>query len=109
MFRRPSYLLVSAFAWLGFNAITVWTVAFLAGVEIPRTVDGPARTTTGWAILEDVMLLALFAAQHSVMARRSVKARLSRVVPAELERTTYVLATNACLVLQLALWQPWGG
>ena len=109
MRRRPAYLLISAANWIGFIAITVWTMAFLADLVLPRTVDDPPRTTTGWAITLDVALLALFAVQHSVMARRSVKARLSRWIPTELERTTYVLATNACLALQLALWQPWGG
>ena len=108
MTRRPAYLLFSALGWLAFNAITVWTIAFLADVMLPRTVDGPSRMTTAWAIIVDVVLLALFALQHSVMARRSVKARLSRWIPAELERTTYVWATNLCLFLQLALWQPWG-
>ncbi len=67
----------------------------------------PQRTTTFWAVTTDVSLLLLFAVQHSVMARRGVKARLRRLVPVELERTTYVLATNLCLALLLALWQPW--
>lgn len=107
--RRYIYLFISATAWLGFNAVTVWTMVFLADEVIPRTVDGPARTTTGWAITIDLALLLLFAVQHSVMARRSVKSWLSRRMPAAVERTTYVWATNACLVLLLALWQPWGG
>jgi protein-S-isoprenylcysteine O-methyltransferase Ste14 len=107
--RRHLYLLLSACAWLAFNAITVWTMAFLADVVIPRTVDGDARTSTGWAITTDLALLGLFAVQHSVMARRSVKSWLSRRMPVALERTTYVWATNLCLLLQLALWQPWGG
>jgi protein-S-isoprenylcysteine O-methyltransferase Ste14 len=107
--RRYIYLAISAAGWLGFNAITVWTIAFLADVVVPLTVDGPARTTTGWAITIDLALLLLFAVQHSVMARRSVKTRLSRWMPAALERTTFVWATNACLALLLALWQPWGG
>ena len=82
-------------------------MAFLAGAALPRTVDGPQRTTTFWAVTIDVSLLLLFAVQHSVMARRTVKARLRRLVPVELERTIYVLATNLCLALLLALWQPW--
>jgi protein-S-isoprenylcysteine O-methyltransferase Ste14 len=102
-------LLISATGWLGFNAVIVWTMVFLADELLPRTVDGPARTTTSWAILVDLALLLLFAAQHSVMARHSVKTWLSRRMPAALERTTYVWATNTCLVLLLVLWQPWGG
>ena len=107
MSRRIVSLVISAAAWCGFVAITVWTIAFLAGVALPRTVDGPPRTTTAWAVAVDLALLLLFAAQHSLMARRPAKARIRRRVPAELERTTYVLATNTCLALLLALWQPW--
>lgn len=109
MTRRLLYLLLSATGWLAFNAITAWTMAFLADVVVPRTVDGDARTSTGLAITVDLALLGLFAVQHSVMARRSVKSWLSQRMPVALERTTYVWATNLCLLLQLLLWQPWGG
>ena len=109
MTRRPLHLVLSAAGWLGFQATVVWTMAFLADVVVPRTVDSPARAATPEAIIIDVALLLLFAVQHSVMARPSVKAWLGRRIPAPLERTTYVLATDACLVLLLAFWQPWGG
>lgn len=110
MSRRTVPLALSALGWLGFNAITVWTMAFLAGVVVPRTVDGPVRTTPARAIAVDLVLLLLFAVQHSVMARGEVKAWLARRIPATLERTTYVLATDVCLALLLAFWQPpWGG
>ena len=41
MSARRSHLVVSALGWLGFNAVMLWAVAFLAGVLVPRTVDGP--------------------------------------------------------------------
>jgi protein-S-isoprenylcysteine O-methyltransferase Ste14 len=107
--RRPTHLTLSAAGWLGFQLVILWTVAFLAGVVVPRTVDGPHRTSTAVAIVVDLGLLLIFAVQHSVMARRQVKAWLRQRVPEALERTTFVLATDACLVLLLALWQPWGG
>ena len=78
-------------------------------ILVPRTVDGPVRSTTSRALAIDLALLLLFAVQHSVMARQQVKAWLRRRIPAALERTAYVLATDACLVLLLVLWQPWGG
>jgi protein-S-isoprenylcysteine O-methyltransferase Ste14 len=109
MSRHPAHLLLSAVGWLGFSVVTLWTMAFLAGVVIPRTVDGPARVPTAWAVAADLSLLLLFAVQHSVMARRQVKSWLSRRIPKELERTSFVLATDICLVLLLVLWQPWGG
>lgn len=109
MSRRPLHLALSVAGWSGFVAVTAWTTAFLAGAVIPRTVDAPVRTTTTRAIAADLTLLLLFALQHSVMARPPVKAWLRRRMPAALERTSYVLATDVCLVLLLALWQPWGG
>ena len=109
MSRRPGHLALSAAGWFGFVAVMVWTMAFLASVVLPRTVDGPPRTSTARAVAVDLALLLLFALQHSVMARRQVKAWLARRIPAALERTTYVLATDVCLVLLLALWQPWDG
>ncbi len=108
MSRRSACLFLSAAAWLGFVAVTVWTIAFLAGVVVPWTVDGPARTTTARAVAVDLALLLLFAVQHSVMARRQVKSWLGRRIPKALERTSYVLATDVCLALLLVLWQPWG-
>ena len=106
---RRTHLVVSALGWAGFNAVTLWAVAFLAGVALPRTVDGPHRVGAAPALAVDLALLLLFAAQHSVMARRSAKAWLRRRIPAPLERTTYVLATNVCLALLFLLWEPFGG
>jgi protein-S-isoprenylcysteine O-methyltransferase Ste14 len=94
---------------VGFVVVVLWTFAFLVGVGVPRTVDGPARTTTEVAMVVDLGLLGLFAVQHSVMARPRFKSWLRRRIPASLERTTYVLATDVCLVMLLVLWQPLGG
>jgi len=105
---RLTHRAVSALGWAGFTAVMLWAVAFLAGVVVPRTVDGPHRVGTAAAVAVDLALLLLFAAQHSVMARRSVKSWLRRRIPAPLERTTYVLATNVCLALLFLLWQPFG-
>src|SRR3954447_10789113 len=109
MSRQPLYLVVSVVAWAGFVTVTLWTVAFLAGGVVSPTVDGPPRTNAAVAVTVDLALLLLFAVQHSVMARPKVKAFLRRRIPAALERTSYVLATDICLVLLLALWQPVGG
>jgi protein-S-isoprenylcysteine O-methyltransferase Ste14 len=106
---RRSHLAISALAWVGFNVVTLWAVVFLADVVVPRTVDGPDRASTAVALLVDLALLLLFALQHSVMARRQVKVWLRRQVPAQLERTSYVVATVACLALMFWLWQPFGG
>ncbi|MGN6743916.1 MAG: methyltransferase family protein [Amnibacterium sp.] len=108
MRTRRLLLSVSALGWIGFILVTLWTVAFLARVGVARGVDGPPRVGAPLAVLTDVGLLALFGVQHSVMARRRSKAWLRHVVPAALERTTYVLAADLALALLLVCWQPFG-
>ena len=54
---NPCSLFLSAVAWAGFVAVTLWTIAFLAGVVVPRAVDGPPRTTTAVAVAVDLALL----------------------------------------------------
>jgi protein-S-isoprenylcysteine O-methyltransferase Ste14 len=94
-------------AYLGFVAVSLYAIAFLADVAVPRTVDrgGPASAVSV-AVAVDVALLAVFAVQHSVMARPAFKRRWTRVVPAHVERATYVLATSAALALAFWQWRP---
>jgi methanethiol S-methyltransferase len=61
---------------------------------------------TATAVLVDVALLALFGVQHSVMARAGFKRWWTRIVPPSAERSTYVLASNICLIALLAGWYP---
>jgi protein-S-isoprenylcysteine O-methyltransferase Ste14 len=63
-------------------------------------------TFTAAAVVIDVALLALFAVQHSVMASAAFKRRWTRIVPPSVERSTYVLATNLCLIALIAAWHP---
>jgi protein-S-isoprenylcysteine O-methyltransferase Ste14 len=94
-------------AYLTFLLVLPYAVLFHANVLVPRTVDegGPAAGTVA-AVGLDVLLLGLFALQHSVMARPAVKRQLTRVVPRHLERSTFVLATTAVLALVFWQWRP---
>lgn len=65
--------------------MAVYALPFLAGVFVPRTVDGGGHATAAVAVVIDVLLLGLFAVQHSVMARAAFKRRLTTVVPEHLE------------------------
>jgi methanethiol S-methyltransferase len=94
----------AAACYLAFVAVFLYTVAFLADALVPRTIDhGGPHASPATAATIDALLLALFAAQHSVMARPSFKRRWTRIVPRHVERSTYVLATTAALAL--AYWQ----
>lgn len=97
-----------AYAVLGYASFVLASlaaVAFLADVGPWRIDDSTARGRAWTAVAVDVILLSVFALQHSVMARAAVKARLRRVVPAAAERSTYVLAASLALLLMFWQWR----
>ena len=95
------YGVVSYLAFFGsFSCFALFTDGLVA---FPRAGDGSPTA----AVLVDVGLMLLFGLQHSIMARAAFKRVLTRVVPAALERSTYVLASSAVLILpHLAVAAP---
>jgi len=109
MTRRSAIFAFGIVSYLVFLATFLYAVGFVGGFLVPTTLDGPARMPFAPALALDLGLLALFAVQHSVMARPAFKRRWTRVVPPPLERPIYVLASSLCLSALFALWQPLGG
>jgi protein-S-isoprenylcysteine O-methyltransferase Ste14 len=94
-------------AYLFFLGSFVYAIAFVGNLPfVPRTIDGGIAVPLPEAIGVDLALLALFAVQHSVMARRGFKRWWTRVVPESVERATYVLAASGALALLLWQWRP---
>ena len=91
------------FAYLAFFLGNLWPHA--PPLAEP-SVDAGATFPPPWAALNDAALLALFALQHSLMARSGFKAWQSRFVPRGLERGCYVMTSNVALALLLAFWRP---
>ena len=69
-------------------------------------IDSPNTAPLGSALLINLLLIALFGVQHSVMARPGFKNSLTKLLPKHLERSTYVLATAAVIAMTIYYWQP---
>jgi len=100
----PLYALA---AYALFLATILDTIGFVGNLPfLPRTIDGGPAGPAAQAAAVDLALFALFAVQHSVMARRGFKEWWTRWVPESVERATYVLAASAALALLLWQWRP---
>jgi methanethiol S-methyltransferase len=109
MIRRITIFLYGVACYLAFFGTFVYAVGFTENLYVPRSIDGVPRIGFVSALLVDLALLLVFALQHSVMARQGFKRWLTRVVPQEAERSTYVLASSLALIALFAFWQPLGG
>jgi methanethiol S-methyltransferase len=106
MARRMFVVAYGAGAYLIFLAAFAYLVGFLANAVVPKGIDDGAVTPAWLAVAVDAALLSLFALQHSVMARPWFKRRWTRLVPAAVERSTYVVATGLVVGLLTWLWRP---
>ena len=104
---KAASLLFAVVAYAIFFATFLYLIAFAGDLPwVPVTVDRGPEASLGIALGVDLALIALFGLQHSVMARQGFKRAWTRVVPEPAERSVYVLAASAALIVLFAFWRP---
>lgn len=95
-----------AICYAFFLAIFLYAAGFIGGFAVPKDLDDGTLGSVPAAVGINAALLLLFAVQHTIMARPAFKARWTKIIPAPVERSTFVLATCICFGLLFAFWRP---
>jgi protein-S-isoprenylcysteine O-methyltransferase Ste14 len=101
--KRVASFIYGVTAHLSFLAIYAWLAGFVGNLLVSHSIDAPSSQTVRLAVVIDLGLIALFGLQHSIMARPTFKQHWTKIVPQAIERSTYVFAS--CAVILLLIWR----
>jgi len=104
-------LIYGLVCYVMFLGVFLYLIGFLGNFPdaIPKSIDSGVEGALAMALVVNVLLLAVFGVQHTVMARPTFKRWWTKIVPAPVERSTYVLITNLLLALLVWQWRPMVG
>lgn len=108
MIKKLLTLTYGVVSYLLFVAVFSYTILFIGNILVTPSLDSIISSDLTEALLINMGLLTAFALQHSIMARPAFKRILTRIIPIEIERSTYVLASTLLLGAAVYYWQPMG-
>lgn len=110
MASRVLILLYALVSYALFTISFLYAPGFVGNFVVPRSIDKSidvgSPSNLGEAIIVNLLLMSLFAIQHSVMARPAFKRWSAKFLPAACQRSTYVLLSSLILLVLFWQWRP---
>ena len=104
--KRTAILAYGLLCYLAFFGTFLYLIGFVTGLIVPRGIDAGTQATGALDWLVNIGLVALFAIQHTIMARGWFKAKWTKLCPPAVERSTFVVVTCAILLTLFTQWRP---
>ena len=106
---RSLVLVYGVLSYAIFFGVMVYFICFVTDLFVPHSVDRGPEAPPLLAAITNLALIALFAVQHTLMARSGFKQWLTRFIPFAAERSTFVLVTSLVLGALCYYWRPLPG
>jgi methanethiol S-methyltransferase len=106
MFARLLILTYAIVSYAVFLASFLYALGFVGNYLVSKSIDVGTPTNLSGAIVIDLLLLGIFAIQHSIMARPAFKQWRAKIFPVACGRSTYVLLSSLLLLLLFWQWRP---
>jgi methanethiol S-methyltransferase len=84
----------------------LYSLGFVGNYLVPKSIDVGGEANWSEAIVVDLLLLGIFAIQHSIMARPAFKRWSAKFFPEASQRSTYVLLASLIQLLMFWQWRP---
>jgi protein-S-isoprenylcysteine O-methyltransferase Ste14 len=104
--KRWLFLVYGLAMYVMFLGVYAYFAGFVGNLVVPASIDSPVTRAVATAIPLNLLLVGIFAMQHSVMARPAFKRWWTRIIPQPIERSTYLLASNLATILLIWQWRP---
>jgi protein-S-isoprenylcysteine O-methyltransferase Ste14 len=106
LLARSIAFLYGVFAYILFLVAILYSIGFVSNLVVPKTLETGTAGPLGEALIVNLVLMTIFALQHSVMARKQFKQWSTQFVPKAVERSTYVMLASLALLLLMWQWRP---
>jgi protein-S-isoprenylcysteine O-methyltransferase Ste14 len=103
---RFTAFLYGVASYVVFFVTFLYAIGFVSGLVVPKTIDTGTVVPMAEALIVDLLVMSVFALQHSVMARKQFKQWWTQFVPKSVERSTYVMFSSLALILLFWQWRP---
>ena len=104
--KKSVIFIYGILAYCVFLISFLYAIGFVGNIIVPKSIDSGTETTLISSILINVILLSVFALQHSIMARPAFKKWFTTIISPAMERSTYILLSSLALLLIYWQWQP---
>lgn len=102
--KKLLILLFGIISYIIFFATFLYSIGFVGDFIVPKTIN--SGEAGSYAIIINLVLLTIFALQHSIMARPGFKKWWNTIFGTAMERSIYVLFSSLALILIYWKWQP---